>query len=216
MRAVVATPVVDFPTQWAENAAEYLQKGAELVHDPFADHPLIRTAFAPHSTFALSDASFAELRVMADQLDVRVQIHLHETAAEIDISKRDHGKRPSARLEDAGLVNRSLLAVHGVHLDDAEIARFAEAGVGVMVSDVDDRGPAYAAGFELGDVVREIDGVPVETVAGLRRTIESAGVENLVEVAILRDGLAIDLEVRIADRPEDLPEDTPEPAPRDR
>ncbi len=131
MRAVVATPVVDFPTQWADNASHYLQKGADLVHDPYADHPLITTAFAPHSTFALSDASFAELRVMADQLDVRVQIHLHETAAEVDISLRDHGRRPFERLEDAGLVNQSLLAVHGVHLDDSEIERFAAAGVSV-------------------------------------------------------------------------------------
>ena len=131
MRAVIATPVVDFPTQWAENASEYLQKGADLVHDPYADHPLITTAFAPHSTFALSDASFSELRVMADQLDVRVQIHLHETVTEVEISLRDQGKRPVARLEDAGLVNRSLLAVHGVHLDDDEIARFAETGVSI-------------------------------------------------------------------------------------
>ena len=131
MRAVVATPVVDFRTGWAENAAEYLQKAADLVHDPYADHPLVTTAFAPHSTFALSDESFAALRVLADQLDVRVQIHLHETAAEVEISLRDTGKRPYERLVDAGLVNRSLLAVHAVHMDDAEIARFAEAGVSV-------------------------------------------------------------------------------------
>ena len=131
MRAVVATPVVDFPTGWAANAEEYLQKGADLVHDPYADHPLITTAFAPHSTFALSDESFASLRVMADQLDVRVQIHLHETATEIEISLRDTGRRPFERLVDAGLVNRSLLAVHAVHMVDEDIARFAEAGVSI-------------------------------------------------------------------------------------
>ena len=131
MRAVVATPVVDFPTGWARNAEEYLQKAADLVHDPFADHPLITTAFAPHSTFALSDDSFAALRVMADQLDVRVQIHLHETAAEIEISLRDTGKRPFERLLDAGLVNRSLLAVHAVHLNEGEVEQFAEAGVSI-------------------------------------------------------------------------------------
>jgi len=131
MRAVVATPVVDFPTGWAANAEEYLQKGADLVHDPYADHPLVTTAFAPHSTFALSDESFASLRVMADQLDVRVQIHLHETAAEIEISLRDTGRRPFERLVDAGLVNRSLLAVHAVHMVDEEIARFADAGVSI-------------------------------------------------------------------------------------
>jgi len=129
MRAVVATPVVDFPTGWAQNAEEYLQKATDLVHDPYADHPLVTTAFAPHSTFALSDESFASLRVLADQLDVRVQIHLHETAAEVDISLRQTGKRPYERLMDAGLVNRSLLAVHAVHMNDDEIARFAEAGV---------------------------------------------------------------------------------------
>jgi 5-methylthioadenosine/S-adenosylhomocysteine deaminase len=67
--------------------------------------------------------------VLADQLDVRVQIHLHETAAEVDISLRQTGKRPYERLVDAGLVNRSLLAVHAVHMNDDEIARFAEAGV---------------------------------------------------------------------------------------
>lgn len=131
MRAVVATPVVDFPTGWAKNADEYLQKAADLVHDPYADHPLVTTAFAPHSTFALSDESFAALRVLADQLDVRVQIHLHETAAEVDISLRDTGKRPYERLMDAGLVNRSLLAVHAVHMNDDEVARFAEAGVSI-------------------------------------------------------------------------------------
>jgi 5-methylthioadenosine/S-adenosylhomocysteine deaminase len=131
MRAVVATPVVDFATGWAQNADEYLQKAADLVHDPYADHPLINTAFAPHSTFALSDESFASLRVLADQLDVRVQIHLHETAAEIAISLRDTGKRPFERLIDAGLVNRSLLAVHAVHMVEEEIALFADAGVSI-------------------------------------------------------------------------------------
>jgi len=131
MRAVVATPVVDFPTGWARDANEYLQKAADLVHDPYADHPLVTTAFAPHSTFALSDESFAALRVLADQLDVRVQIHLHETAAEVEISLRETGKRPYERLVDAGLVNRSLLAVHAVHLDNEEIARFSEAGVSI-------------------------------------------------------------------------------------
>ena len=131
MRAVVATPVVDFATGWARNAQEYLQKAADLVHDPYADHPLVTTAFAPHSTFALSDESFSALRVLADQLDVRVQINLHETATEVEISMRETGKRPYERLLDAGLVNRSLLAVHAVHMNDEEIARFAEAGVSI-------------------------------------------------------------------------------------
>lgn len=131
MRVNVGTPIIEFPTAWASDISEYLQKGSDLVHDAFADHPLVSSCFAPHSTSALSDDGFMELRVLADQLDIPVQIHLHETQAEIDNALRDTGMRPFERLEKLGLVNSSLLAVHAVHLSDQEIARMADAGVGI-------------------------------------------------------------------------------------
>ncbi|MCH9695829.1 MAG: TRZ/ATZ family hydrolase [Gammaproteobacteria bacterium] len=131
MRAMIGTPVIEFPTAWANDTAEYLSKASDLVHDPYADHPLISTCFAPHSTYALSEDSFIELRVLADQLDARVQIHLHESANEVaDVLART-GDRPFETLRRVGLVNSSLLAVHAVHLDDNEIAAFADAGVSI-------------------------------------------------------------------------------------
>jgi 5-methylthioadenosine/S-adenosylhomocysteine deaminase len=131
MRAIVGTPVIDFPTAWADGASECLRKGADLVHDPFADHPLIKTCFVPHSTYSLSDEAFVELRVMADQLDLPVQIHLHESATEISNALAATGKRPLQRLTELGLVNASLLAVHCVHMLDEEIEQFANAGVSI-------------------------------------------------------------------------------------
>ena len=131
MRAVVGTPVLDFQTGWARNASEYLQKGAELVHDPYADHPLITAAFAPHSSAALSDDAFVELRVIADQLDSPIQIHLHETRQEVADEIRRSGQTPVARLAGLGLVNRSLLAVHAVHLQETEVSLLAESGVSI-------------------------------------------------------------------------------------
>jgi len=129
IRAVIGTPVIDFPTAWAADTAEYLSKGSDLVHDPYADHPLISTCFAPHTTEALSDESFVELRILADQLDIPVQIHLHETLAEIARTIEHTGMRPLQRLARLGLVNSSLLAVHGVHMTDTEIEQLANAGV---------------------------------------------------------------------------------------
>jgi 5-methylthioadenosine/S-adenosylhomocysteine deaminase len=131
IRAMVGTPIIEFPTAWAENATEYMNKASDLVHDPYADHPLISTCFAPHSTYSMADESFIELRVLADQLDARIQIHLHETAAEIADALERTGKRPFDRLHELGIVNASLLAVHAVHLNDAEIANFAESGVNI-------------------------------------------------------------------------------------
>lgn len=129
MRAMVGTPVIEFATQWAASASECLSKGADLVHDRYADHPLISSCFVPHSTPTVSDAAFAELRIMADQLDKRIQIHLHESVGEIAESVSDTGKRPVERLSDLGLVNASLMAVHAVHLTDEEITLFADTGV---------------------------------------------------------------------------------------
>ncbi len=131
MRAMVGTPIIEFPTAWAANASEYMHKASDLVHDPYADHPLISSCFAPHTTSALSDESFVALRVLADQLDVRIQIHLHETTTEIASALEQTGKRPFDRLQDLGLVNASLLAVHSIHLSDAEIEAFAETGVNI-------------------------------------------------------------------------------------
>ena len=131
VRAVVGTPVVDFATAWAKTGAECLSRGSELVHDAYADHPLINTCFAPHSTEVVSDETFRELRVLADQLDVGIQIHLHETAAEVANAVAKSGVRPFERLAELGMVNSSLLAVHAVHLSDAEIDRIAAAGVSV-------------------------------------------------------------------------------------
>ena len=131
MRAMVGTPIIEFPTAWAQNASEYLNKASDLVHDPYVDHPLISTCFAPHSSNALSDESFVELRVLADQLDVRVQMHLHETTAELAMAVEKTGKRPIQRLHELGLINASLLAVHCAHMNAEEIEQIAAAGVNV-------------------------------------------------------------------------------------
>jgi len=129
MRAMVGTPVIEFETAWAEDAAQCLSKATDLVHDPYADHPLVSTCFVPHSMSTVSDETFADLRVLADQLDKRVQIHLHESAGEIADAIATTGKRPLERLTDMGLVNSSLMAVHAVHVSAEEISHFADAGV---------------------------------------------------------------------------------------
>jgi 5-methylthioadenosine/S-adenosylhomocysteine deaminase len=131
VRAMVGTPVIEFETAWASSGIECLSRGADLVHDPYADHPLISSCFVPHSISTVADETFRELRVTADQLDKRVQIHLHESAKEVEDSVAQTGRRPIERLEALGLVNSSLMAVHAVHVTPQEIGRFADAGVAV-------------------------------------------------------------------------------------
>ncbi len=130
-RARVGLPVIDFPTAWAGSDDEYFDK-AGAVHDQWRDDPLVATAFAPHAPYTVSDANFERIRMLADQLDVPVHLHLHETAQEVEQSLQQHGQRPLARLDRLGLVNDRLIAVHMTQMTDAEIHLCAERGVSVV------------------------------------------------------------------------------------
>jgi 5-methylthioadenosine/S-adenosylhomocysteine deaminase len=130
-RARVGLPVIDFPTAWARSDDEYFDRAGE-VHDQWRDDALIATAFAPHAPYTVSDANFEHVRMLADQLDMPVHLHLHETAQEVEQSQQKHGQRPIARLDRLGLVNDRLIAVHMTQLTDAEIHLCAERGVSVV------------------------------------------------------------------------------------
>ncbi len=130
-RARVGLPVIDFPTAWAKSDDEYFDRATE-VHDQWRNDTLIATAFAPHAPYTVSDENFERIRMLADQLDVPVHLHTHETAQEVTQSQLEHGQRPLARLDRLGLVNDRLIAVHMTQLTEAEIQLCAERGVSVV------------------------------------------------------------------------------------
>ncbi|MDE2083358.1 MAG: TRZ/ATZ family hydrolase [Xanthomonadaceae bacterium] len=129
-RAVVGLPFIEFPSAWANSRDEYFDKNL-AVHDQFKGEKLVTTALAPHAPYTVSDESFARIRVLSDQLDIPVHLHLHETAQEIEDSRKQHGQRPFARLQALGLVDERLIAVHMTQMTDAEIAACAQHGVSV-------------------------------------------------------------------------------------
>ena len=131
MRCMVGMIVLDFPTVWAGGADEYLARATQ-VHDEFRSHPLVDTAFAPHAPYTVSDEPLERIRVLADELDVPIHIHLHETPGEVESAVAAQGMRPFARLDGLGLVSPRLVAVHMTELDEAEIDRLAECGAHVV------------------------------------------------------------------------------------
>jgi 5-methylthioadenosine/S-adenosylhomocysteine deaminase len=130
-RAVVGLPFIDFPSKWAASTAEYFDKALE-VRDNYRSDALVGFSFAPHAPYTVGDASFERIRMLAEQLDLPVHCHVHETAQEIEDSLKLHGQRPLARLDRLGLVNERLIAVHMTQLTDAEIVLCAERGVSVV------------------------------------------------------------------------------------
>jgi len=130
MRTSIGLIMLDFPSAWAQNADEYLHKGLAL-HDSLRHHDLVTTTFAPHAPYTVSDGPLEKIRMYADELDVPIHMHVHETAFEVQEGQKQHGMRPLARLAKLGLLGPRLIAVHMTQLDADEIKTLAEDNVSV-------------------------------------------------------------------------------------
>lgn len=131
IRATVGLIVLDFPTVWASHADDYIAKGLEL-HDQLRGDPLVTTAFAPHAPYTVSAEPLIRVATLANELDIPVHMHVHETAAEVSDFVSQKGQRPLAALDDLGLLTPSMLAVHMTQLTPEEIERCASAGLHVL------------------------------------------------------------------------------------
>lgn len=131
VRAQISVPVLDFPVPGALNAAEALRKGLQLFDD-LKQHPRIRIAFGPHAPYTVSDDKLEEIRVLADELDAGIQMHVHETAQEVAEAMAKQGERPLARLARLGLLGPRFQAVHMTQIDDEDLALLVEHNCSVI------------------------------------------------------------------------------------
>jgi 5-methylthioadenosine/S-adenosylhomocysteine deaminase len=120
MRVALGLIVIEFPTPYASDAADYLRKGLAL-RDREGDDPLVSFCLAPHAPYTVSDASFRRVAKLAAELDLPVHVHLNETEDEIRRSVSEHGVRPIERMRRLGVLGPGLIAVHAVHLEKPEI-----------------------------------------------------------------------------------------------
>jgi 5-methylthioadenosine/S-adenosylhomocysteine deaminase len=130
MRATIGMIAIEFASNYAANAEEYLHKGM-ATRDEFRDEALLTFCFAPHAPYTVTDRTFEQIATFAAQLDVPIHTHVHETLDEIERSLLEHRVRPLARLKHLDLLGPNLIAVHAVHLNDDEIELLAEHGVHV-------------------------------------------------------------------------------------
>ncbi|MEJ2307697.1 MAG: TRZ/ATZ family hydrolase [Gammaproteobacteria bacterium] len=128
MRATVGLIVFDFPSAWGDGPDDYINKGLAL-HDNYRGDELVSTAFAPHAPYTTSDAALGRIRTLADELEIPIHMHVHETHDEIVGSLEQFGVRPLERLNRLGLLSPQLMAVHMTQLTDEEIDLCAESGL---------------------------------------------------------------------------------------
>jgi serine protease Do len=84
----------------------------------------------------------------------------------------------------------------------------AQAGLqvdnGVRITEVRPGGPAEAAGFQTGDVVLAIDGVPIDQQNTFSEVLFTHQPGETVRADVLRDGEQFPIELTLTERPEDI------------
>ncbi len=112
----------------------------------------------------------------------------------------DIARSVAAELIATGKATHVWLGVEGSDVDQATAERLKLTG-GAAVKRVVDGSPADEAGLRAGDVIVDVDGNPVTTMAGLVVRLRSHRVGDRVKVSYLRDGARHAATVTLMERP---------------
>jgi 5-methylthioadenosine/S-adenosylhomocysteine deaminase len=131
IRALITFPVFDFPSAWGQGPDDYIHKGLQLFDD-FKHSQYVNIGFGPHAPYTISNEPLQRIATYAAELDMVVQMHLHETAFEVETALRETGKRPIQRLHDLGLLGPRFQGVHMTQLNQDDIALLKSTGSHVI------------------------------------------------------------------------------------
>jgi serine protease Do len=108
------------------------------------------------------------------------------------------------QLRDTGHVVRGWLGVQvqGIDEDLAKSLKMSDTH-GALVSNVTPGSPADEAGLKPGDVVRSVDGKPVETSSDLSSRVASTGPGTRVSLDVRRDGAEKTIDVKLGTFPDE-------------
>jgi cytosine/adenosine deaminase-related metal-dependent hydrolase len=99
-------------------------------HDPTAGS-MCRVVVAPCSPFSVTPELMRESAALARAHGVRLHTHVAETLDEERFCIERFNRRPLELMEDLGWTGDDVWYAHGIHLNDAEVDRVAEAKTGI-------------------------------------------------------------------------------------
>ncbi|HET7054382.1 MAG TPA: amidohydrolase [Solirubrobacterales bacterium] len=132
LRATIGGPLFDADGRTEETQARVLAEIEALA----GRAPAIDAALAPHSIYTAGEELLRWAGETAAERGLAIQIHLSETAKEVEDCLSEHGERPAAYLDRLGLLGERTVLAHGVWLDDAELELIAARGATVVANPI--------------------------------------------------------------------------------
>ncbi|WP_436775488.1 8-oxoguanine deaminase [Yinghuangia sp. YIM S09857] len=113
-----------------DDALAATEAAIDRWHDPSFDS-MLRITAAPCSPFSVSTELMREAAALARRKGVRLHTHGSETVEEEEFCKELFGMGPTDYFESVGWLGDDVWMAHSVHMNDSDVAKFAETGTGV-------------------------------------------------------------------------------------
>ena len=126
MRALVGQGIIDFPAPGVPDPRENLNVGKKFIEKWMNVSDRIQPGLFCHSLTTCSESTLQGAMEISEEFSLPLQIHLSETSQEVTEVFSNTGRRPAFYLDDIGVANKHLIAVHAVHLDEPEMHLLAE------------------------------------------------------------------------------------------
>ena len=120
LRAICGQTVLKFPAPDAHDYEESLAS-ARIFIEKWKGHPLIIPSIAPHAAYTCTVDLLRSCAALAVEFDIPLQIHIAETALEVENNRNEHGMPVVPYLKKQDIFNAKVLAAHCVHVDEGEM-----------------------------------------------------------------------------------------------
>lgn len=130
IRGVMGESLIDFPTASFKTVDEGLALCESLIRKWQGD-PTIHPSVCTHAPYTCSKQTLQSAKQLADKYNALLQIHVAETRKEVEDITAQTGMPPAEYLHSIGLLDKNVIAAHGVWLNPKEIELFATTGTSI-------------------------------------------------------------------------------------
>lgn len=129
LRGLIAQGIIDLPAPGIPDPGENLIAGKAFIERWLHFSPRIRPGLFCHSPVTCSEETLIRSMEISQAYHLPLQIHLAETAEEVEDILTRTGKRPAQYLDRLGLLNPMLIAAHALHLNEKDVSLIREQGI---------------------------------------------------------------------------------------
>ena len=130
IRAWIGEGILQFPTPSLSDPKRTIEHARKFI-ERWLKGGLVKPTVFPHATYTCTPEILKAAYALAQEYDLLFQIHLSETAAEVEQVKKNFSMSPVELLESLGCLSERTLASHCVVLSSEEIALLAKRKVSV-------------------------------------------------------------------------------------